>query len=1101
MRTERQTLRGHVLPAIRDLNLTAIGRPAATTNLHLAIGLPLRNRELLHQLLQQLYDPASPNYHRYLTPAQFTEMFGPTEQDYQAVIAFAKANRLTVTATHPNRVVLDVAGTVADIEQALHVTLRTYQHPTEARTFHAPDTEPSLDFATTVLDISGLDNFSLPRPMSKLRPAATVTPRAGSGPSGSYRGKDFRAAYVPGTALTGAGQNVGLVQFDGYYYSDITNYIAQAGITTSVVLTNVAVDGGVSNPGGGNSEVCLDIEMVISMAPGVSKIFVYEAPLSSPWVDILSRMANDNIASQLSCSWGGGSVDRATAEQIFIQMAVQGQTFFNASGDSDAFTAAIPFPSDSTNVVQVGGTTLTTAGPGSNYVSETVWNWGLYKGKYWGSGGGISTYYAIPYYQLGIDMTANQGSTTWRNVPDIALTADDVWVAYNNGSSGVFGGTSCAAPLWAAFTALVNQQGAANGLSPVGFLNPALYNIGKGTNYTACFHDTTTGNNFSSSSPTNFSAVAGYDLCTGWGTPNGTNLINTLAPNVRNVVSAGTALLQESFVPTNGLLDAGESVTFNFSFRNAGTITVTNLIATLLATNGVVLPSPAQTYGTLDNGDPAVTRPFSFIVSGNCGDIITATLQLQDGLTDLGTVTYNFRIGQLISSTTFTENFDTVTAPALPSGWTTSANGAESDWVTSTNANDSAPNAANAPDPNLPGLTELVSPAIFISSSSAQLTFRHFFDLENDVNSRITAYDVGVLEIKIGAGSFSDILSAGGSFVAGGYNAAVAVTDNPLPDGRQVWSGNSGGFITTTVNLPTNAANQTIQLKWICATDSGNYGGRSYEIDYQGWYIDTISIAESHAVCASYLDLAITATSAPNPVAAGYHLAGTFTVTNKGSLAATSVTVTNTLPPTATFLSATTSQGTVTNTTNLLIANLGVLATNTSATIQVLTAIPSAATGTATNLATVAAAETDPVPADNTATILTAILTDTDQDGIPDVWMNTYFGQPTGPAGDDADGDGMTNLQEYLAGTSPTDSLNVLRITSVVADGNDFAVTFPSVTGKLYAVERNDDLTNPAGWAAIQTNIPGTGSPVTITDPGAASQPRYFYRVRLLPPP
>jgi hypothetical protein len=125
-------------------------------------------------------------------------------------------------------------------------------------------------------------------------------------------------------------------------------------------------------------------------------------------------------------------------------------------------------------------------------------------------------------------MAANSGSSTYRNTPDVALTGDNVYVKYGNGSSGDFGGTSCAAPLWAAFTALVNEQNAAEGQTPAGFLNPALYAIGLGPNYDTCFHDITTGNNTSSASPNNFYAVAGYDLCSGLGTPAGSNLINFL---------------------------------------------------------------------------------------------------------------------------------------------------------------------------------------------------------------------------------------------------------------------------------------------------------------------------------------------------------------------------------------------------------------------------------------------------------------------------------------------------------------------------------------------------------------------------------------------
>ena len=132
---------------------------------------------------------------------------------------------------------------------------------------------------------------------------------------------------MPGTSLTGAGQNVGLLQFDGYYTNDIATYISQAGITTSVTLTNVPIDGGVTSiTANGSGEVSLDIEMVIAMAPGVSNVFVYEAPNPSPWVDLLNRMANDNQAKQLSCSWGGGGPD-PTAEADFPTDGLAGPVF------------------------------------------------------------------------------------------------------------------------------------------------------------------------------------------------------------------------------------------------------------------------------------------------------------------------------------------------------------------------------------------------------------------------------------------------------------------------------------------------------------------------------------------------------------------------------------------------------------------------------------------------------------------------------------------------------------------------------------------------------------------------------------------------------
>jgi len=539
-------LRGHV-PAVVS-KLPALGSLPATTNLDLAIGLPLRNQEALANVLLQIYDPASPNFHHYLTPDEFTAQFGPSEQDYQAVIGFAKANGLVVIGRHSNRMLVDVRGKAADIEKALHVTLRTYKHPTEARDFFAPDVEPSVPSGLSIQDVSGLDNYRRPHPNYKFKPAtqpssmtANASPNAGSGPSGNYIGNDFRNAYVPGTSLNGSGQTIALVQFDGYYSSDIVAYENLAG-RTNIPLQNVLIDGfgGVPTGNGGEVEVSLDIEMVASMAPALAKVVVYEGdPYNFHPNDVLNRIATDNSARQVSCSWGWTGGPNLTTDQIFQQMAIQGQTFFTASGDSDAYPAGTvdsPYnfgtPADSAYLTSVGGTTLTMSGAGGSWSSETVWNWGLVYGPAAdgiGSSGGYSSYYPIPSWQANINMTVNHGSTTTRNFPDVALTADNVYVIADGGIvyNGV-GGTSCASPLWAGFTALVNQQAANASHAPVGFINPAIYAIAQGANYANCFHDITTGNNTWSGSPTLFFAVPGYDLCTGLGTPNGTNLINAL---------------------------------------------------------------------------------------------------------------------------------------------------------------------------------------------------------------------------------------------------------------------------------------------------------------------------------------------------------------------------------------------------------------------------------------------------------------------------------------------------------------------------------------------------------------------------------------------
>jgi len=528
-------LSGHVPPAVA--NLTASGTLPGDTNLTLAIGLPLRNREALTNLLRQIYDPASPAYHHYLTADQFAESFGPTEQQYQTVIDFARARGFAVVSVHPNRLVLDVKGSVADIEKAFQVTLRIYPHPTEPRNFHSPDVEPSVPEGVPILDISGLEDYMPPRPMNLKRapthPDGQVKSYAtGSGSGGSFIGADFRAAYAPGVTLTGAGQIIGLFEFGPYFTNDIILYKQSAGLP-DVTVTNVLLDGftGIPAPGADDGEETLDIDMAMCMAPGAT-IIVYEGNSA---IDIFNRMATDNLAKQMSCSFGFYPPP-PSMDNVFMQFAAQGQTMFVASGDGGAYNSSqtIFAPADDPNITSVGGTSLTTSGPRGPWQSETTWI---------GSGGGITPHYTIPSWQMGMDITTNHGSTAQRNFPDVSILADTVifWFL-KNGQSGTVGGTSAAAPLWAGFMALINQQATANGKASIGSFNPIVYGIGRGSNnYATLFHDVTTGNNVNSGSPTNFFAVPGYDLATGWGSPTGSNLIQTLAaPTDAMQIAPGT---------------------------------------------------------------------------------------------------------------------------------------------------------------------------------------------------------------------------------------------------------------------------------------------------------------------------------------------------------------------------------------------------------------------------------------------------------------------------------------------------------------------------------------------------------------------------------
>ena len=287
------------------------------------------------------------------------------------------------------------------------------------------------------------------------------------------------------------------------------------------------------------------------------------------------------------------------------------------------------------------------------------------------------------------------------------------------------------------------------------------------------------------------------------------------------VVTNGWTLSAESCTPSNGVVDPGETVTVNLSVKNTGTADTTNLVATLLGTGDVNLPSNPQTYGVVSTNGTPVSQLFSFTAGGTCGGAITAILALQDGVANLGTISYTIPVG--LSATVFTQNFDSVAAPALPANWTTSATGAQSNWVTSTAVADTALNAAFSPDPSSVGVNELDTPLIAINSSVARLTFRQNYSLALSTTSNLVGYDGGVLEIAIGGGSYTDVVAAGGSFVSGGYNTTLSGDfSNPLA-GRQAWSGDSGAFATTVVNLPATAAGQNIQLRWRCA--AGNTPG------------------------------------------------------------------------------------------------------------------------------------------------------------------------------------------------------------------------------------------------------------------------------------
>jgi len=530
------TMTRHVRAVTLAGQARALGHLPASQVLQLDVVLPLRDPATLDSFLAQLSSSTTPSHRRYLTPAEFTEKFGPTQKDYDAVVRYVQAHGLAVVGGSRDGMEVQVKGPVSAIESAFHVNLLTYQHPTENRVFYGPDREPSADLSFALWHISGLDNYSIPHPLyvnkndyakaHGMRPEDVVKhATTGSGPSASFLGSDMRAAYYGGTALTGAGQNLGLLEFLGTDLADLNTYFANVHQTNTVPITLLSTDGTstscVDSRAGSrcdDTEQTLDMTQALGMAPGLASLTEY---IGSTDTAIISAMTTHSpLPTTIGCSWGWTPADPSTLDPYFKKMAAQGQNFFAASGDNSTWSSRNEaWPADDANIVSVGGTDLVTASAGGAWKSETAWV---------DSGGGISPdKIAIPTWQQlsGVINSSNKGSTTLRNGPDVSANANFTYYVcadQTTCTANLYGGTSFAAPLWAGYIALVNQQLVADGFSTIGFINPFLYSFGVSSSYGTDFHDITSGTSG------RYSAVTGYDLVTGWGTPNGQGLINAL---------------------------------------------------------------------------------------------------------------------------------------------------------------------------------------------------------------------------------------------------------------------------------------------------------------------------------------------------------------------------------------------------------------------------------------------------------------------------------------------------------------------------------------------------------------------------------------------
>jgi hypothetical protein len=589
-------------------NAPLIGPLESSAVVSLTIGLPIKNAKDLDSLAREVSDSASPIYRKFITPEETVARFSPSVSDYGALTAFAQAQGLTVIRSYGNRYLLDVSGTVDVVQKVFHVKLNNYRRP-NGTVFFAPDREPSLDFDLPVFYIAGFENYVLPRHMQ--------IPYTGSGPQGSLSSADLRNVYTNNNrTLYGQGQTVGLIEFVAPDLNDIygngmpgSGYVGQASLPAG--LTNPKWPAGATAPplqlwpagttpsviNGATTqsqinalfEPVLDVEMAIAMAPGLDQIVVYtvnqassSAATAVQFDSALNAMASPPTGYPLPLQIGSSLAWLAdpNAQPILKTLAVQGQSFFTASGDEGAYNA--PGCGSFSGTVQSGSETLTyinllddvtvvggtlwTASQGALYnESEIGWSWQSSWPPLQGSsatsasGGGIITGVVLPSYQNGF--ATNGASSTSRNIPDVGAVAAQAFVYWNSfGTSGI--GTSVSTPLWAGFTALVNQQRQNAGYTnPVGlgFLNPTLYGIAGSSQYSANFHDVTVGTN-ATTGCSGFNAGPGYDLVTGLGSPTG-QLITSLGQSPRTAANEG----DPHFATVDGV---------HFDFQSAGEFVV-----------------------------------------------------------------------------------------------------------------------------------------------------------------------------------------------------------------------------------------------------------------------------------------------------------------------------------------------------------------------------------------------------------------------------------------------------------------------------------------------------------------------------------------------
>jgi kumamolisin len=482
--------------------------------------------------------------------------------------------------------------------------------------------------------VAGLDNYSTPKTaltrIDAKTPGSINNATTGSCPGKSFCGSDMRAAYyVNGNSsatLTGAGQSLGLFELIGTDLADLTTYYTNVGQTLTVPVTLTSVDTqstSCKEPTCDDTEQTLDMTQALGMAPGMSSLVMYigTGALANQTIDdagVLNAMATASpLNAQLSSSWMWKPTDNTTDDPYFQEFALQGQNFFVAAGDAGKWTSSgFHWPADDPYIVSVGGTDLTTTGAGGDWSTETGWS---------DTGGGVGPdNFAIPSWQVTAAAGCSKCSQTVRNGPDVSANANFTFYVCADQTTctkNLYGGTSFAAPMWAGYLALANEQYLLNGSSTtLGFINPALYTIGLGANYDTDFHDITSGGNTDGS-------TVGYDLSTGWGSPNGSALITAL-------VGTTTANFTISASPTTVSVAQGKSGTstittavsggFNSAIALSASGQPTGVTVTFNPTS-ISAPGSGTSTATFAVASTTATGTYTITVTGTGGGVTHTT--------------------------------------------------------------------------------------------------------------------------------------------------------------------------------------------------------------------------------------------------------------------------------------------------------------------------------------------------------------------------------------------------------------------------------------------------------------------------------------------